>query len=164
MGKKGIEIVASKIDVDEVIADLNQAYADEWIAHYQYWLAAHWVSGINADAISSRLTAQSADELLHAEKFANRIMELGGTPVMDFAKLVEVGGCGYSAPPEDQGNLKQVIEDVIKAERCAIDFYNRMVEKYRDKDYVTFELFKAVLLDEVGDEDEWEDLLSQQPQ
>lgn len=163
MGKKGIEIVAAKIDISEVISDLNKAYADEWLAHYQYWLAAHWVSGINADAISSRLTAQSADELLHAEKFANRIMELGGEPVMDFTKITQVAGCGYKSPPKDQSDLKQVIQDVIDAERCAIDFYNKMTEKYKDKDYVTYELFKAVLLDEVSDEDEWEDLLVQQP-
>ena len=163
MGKKGIEIVAAKINIDEVVADLNKAYADEWMAHYQYWIAAHWVSGINADAISSRLTTQSADELMHAERFANRIMELGGEPVMDFAKLPEVGGCGYKAPPKEQSDLKQVIQDVIDAERCAIDFYNEMTNKYKDKDYVTYELFKTVLLDEVSDEDEWEDLLAQQP-
>lgn len=163
MGKKGTEIVAEKIDISEVIADLNKVYADEWLAHYQYWLAALWVGGINADAISSRLTTQSADELLHAEKFANRIIELGGEPVMDFTKLIEVAGCGYKAPPKNQNDLKQVISDVIAAERCAIDFYNKMTEKYRDKDYVTFELFKAVLLDEVSDEDEWESLLEQQP-
>ena len=36
MGKKGIEIVAEKIDINEVISDLNKAY--EWCAHYQYWL------------------------------------------------------------------------------------------------------------------------------
>ncbi len=29
MGKKGIEIVAEKIDINEVISDLNKAYADE---------------------------------------------------------------------------------------------------------------------------------------
>jgi len=29
MGKKGIEIVAARIDVNEVISDLNKAYADE---------------------------------------------------------------------------------------------------------------------------------------
>jgi len=87
MGKKGREIVQAKIDVNIVISDLNKAYADEWCAHFQYWLAAHWVSGINADAVSSRLTTQSADELMHAERFANRIIELGGVPEMDFAKL-----------------------------------------------------------------------------
>ena len=84
MGKKGIEIVAAKTDINEVISDLNKAYADEWCAHFQYWLAGHWVSGINADAVSSRLITQSADELLHAEKFANRIIELGGEPENGF--------------------------------------------------------------------------------
>jgi ferritin-like protein len=34
MGKKGKEIV--KANVDEVIKDLNTAYSDEWLAHYQY--------------------------------------------------------------------------------------------------------------------------------
>ena len=29
MGKKGIEIVAEKIGINEVISDLNKAYADE---------------------------------------------------------------------------------------------------------------------------------------
>jgi len=163
MGKKGIEIVAAKIDVNEVISDLNKAYADEWCAHYQYWLAAHWVSGINADAVSSRLTEQSADELVHAERFANRIIELGGEPEMDFASLPDVAAGGYKAPPKDSSNLKQVIQDVIDAERGAVDFYNKMTEKYKDKDYVTYELFKTVLLDEVSDEDEWEDLIAQQP-
>jgi len=33
VGKKGIEIVAAKIDINEVISDLNKAYADEWCAH-----------------------------------------------------------------------------------------------------------------------------------
>jgi len=54
-------------------------------------------------------------------------------------------------------------KDVFDAERCAIGFYNKMTEKYKDRDYVTYELFKTVLLDEVSDEDEWEDLLVQQP-
>jgi bacterioferritin len=67
MGKKGREIVQQKISIEEVVSDLNKAYADEGLAHYQYWLTAHWMSGINADAITSRLTTQSADELLHAE-------------------------------------------------------------------------------------------------
>ena len=38
MGQKGKQIV--EIDVNEVIKDLNSAYADEWLAHYQYFLYA----------------------------------------------------------------------------------------------------------------------------
>jgi ferritin-like protein len=37
-----------------------------------------------------------------------------------------------------------------------------MVEKYKDKDVVTYELFRNILIDEVSDEDEWENLLEQQ--
>ena len=36
MGQKGKEIL--EIDVNEVIQDLNSAYADEWLSHYQYLL------------------------------------------------------------------------------------------------------------------------------
>ncbi len=106
---------------------------------------------------------QIIQDVIDAERCANRIMELGGEPVMNFTELPEVGGCGYKAPPKEQSDLKQIIQDVIDAERCAIGFYNKMTDKYKDKDYVTHELFKAVLLDEVSDEEEWEDLLAQQP-
>jgi bacterioferritin (cytochrome b1) len=58
-------------------------------------LAAHWVSGINADAVSSRLTTQSADELVHAERFANRIIELGGVAPSDIFDSIS-GPAEYS--------------------------------------------------------------------
>ena len=37
MGTKGIEIVG--MDVQQLIDLLNKAFADEWFAYYQYWLA-----------------------------------------------------------------------------------------------------------------------------
>jgi ferritin-like protein len=36
MGQKGKEIV--EISVQELIDDLNSAYADEWLSHFQYFL------------------------------------------------------------------------------------------------------------------------------
>ena len=158
MGKLGREIV--KADVDEVIKDLLKAYADEWLAHYQYWVAAQWIRGIDADTLRPVLLKQSEDELKHAEKVARRIIQLGGKPLLDFSKLLETSGCGYIKPPEDPTDIRRVIEDVIKAERCAIKFYNEMVEKYRHTDVVTHELFEELLEDEVDDEEEWENFLS----
>ena len=38
MGTKGRQIVG--MDVYELFGILNQAVADEWLAHYQYWLGA----------------------------------------------------------------------------------------------------------------------------
>ena len=36
MGTKGREIVG--MDVDQLLKLLNMAFADEWLAYYQYWL------------------------------------------------------------------------------------------------------------------------------
>jgi bacterioferritin len=43
MGTKGRQIVG--MDVDELLGILNQAFADEWLAYYQYWLGAKIVKG-----------------------------------------------------------------------------------------------------------------------
>jgi bacterioferritin len=43
LGRKSKEIVKAKLE--DVITDLNKAYADEWLAHYQYWLTAQWIRG-----------------------------------------------------------------------------------------------------------------------
>jgi bacterioferritin len=43
MGTKGIEIVG--MDVKQLLNLLNIAFADEWLAYYQYWLGAKVVKG-----------------------------------------------------------------------------------------------------------------------
>jgi bacterioferritin len=156
LGRKSKEIVRAKIE--DVITDLNKAYADEWLAHYQYWLTALWIRGMDADTLRDTLTQQSADELMHAEKLGNRIIQLGGTPVMSPNRLLEVSGCGYKEPPTDAANLKQVIEIVLEAEACAIETYSKLSEKYRTTDVVTHEIFEELLEDEVEDEEQWEKL------
>lgn len=152
MGKTGIEIV--KANITELISDLLKAYADEWLAHYQYWVAAQWIRGVDADTLKPVLLKQSDDELKHAEKLARRTMQLGGRPVLDFAKLLQTSGCGYIPPPEDPTDLRKLIEDVLKAEKCAIKFYSQIVDKYRTTDTVTHEIFEELLEDEVDDEEE----------
>ncbi len=158
MGKKGREIVKAKID--EVIKDLNTAYSDEWLAHYQYWLTAKWIKGLDADTLRPVLEQQSLDELGHAKELAERIIQLGGEPIMHPSQLIEKCGCGYKQPPKDPTDLKQVIQDVLEAEACAITFYSGMVEKYRTTDLVTHEIFEDLLRDEVDDEEQWEKFLA----
>ena len=147
MGKKAKEIVRASIP--EVLKDLNTAYSDEWLAHFQYWYTAKWIKGLDADTLKPVLEGQSADELGHAGKIADRILQLGGRPVANPSRLLETCGCGFKEPPEDPTNLKRVIQDVLEAEACAIGFYSKMAEKYRTTDMVTHELFEDLLKDEV---------------
>lgn len=154
MGSKSREIV--KANIEELLNDLTAAYSDEWLAHYQYWLMSMRVRGIDADALRSVLEEQSQDELGHARKIADRILQLGGELVMNPSALAEKAGCGYMEPPVDRADIEGVIENVLSAEACAIETYSRLAEKYRNSDIVTHELFEDLLKDEVEDEETWE--------
>ena len=154
MGQKGKQIV--EIDVNEVIKDLNSAYADEWLAHYQYFLYAQVMQGMDAEQLKEKLEIQSNDEMNHAKILLNRILELGGKPTTD---INSASTCGFSPPPDDPHNLNSIIELVLKGERCAIEKYNNLAKKYHMKDLVTHEIFEDFLKDEVSDEEDWENFL-----
>jgi bacterioferritin len=154
MGKKGQEIV--EIELDEVIKDLNSAYADEWLAHYQYFLYAQIIEGYAAEILKSKLEEQSKDELKHAEELIERILQLGGEPTTD---VMKASTCGFSEPPADRSDLASIVELVLKGERCAIEKYNKLAKKYHMKDLVTHEIFEDLLVDEVADEEDWENFL-----
>ncbi|MDQ6724400.1 MAG: ferritin [Thermoproteota archaeon] len=140
MGQKGREIV--EIDVKEVINDLNSAFADEWLSHFQYFLYAQVIEGINADILKKELEQQSMDEMNHAKILANRIIQLGGIPT---TKLTETSTCGFSPPPENRTDLRRIVELVLEGERCAIEKYNKLAKKYHMKDLVTHEIFEDYL-------------------
>ena len=145
-----------KRDINEVIKDLNSAYADEWLSHYQYFLYAQVIEGINAEILKEKLEEQSKDEMNHAKVLINRILELDGKPTTD---IMKASTCGFSDPPEDYSDLALVIEHVLEGEICAIEKYNTLAKKYHMKDLVTHEIFEDMLKDEVSDKEDWENFL-----
>ena len=98
MGPKGREIVG--MDVEQLLKLLNMAFADEWLAYYQYWLGAKVVKGPMKDAVIAELLQHATDELRHAGMIAARIIQLGGTTVTEPKKWYDVTSCGYDAPDD----------------------------------------------------------------
>jgi bacterioferritin len=80
MGTKGREIVG--MDIDKLIELLNKALADEWLAYYQYWIGAKVVKGPMRGAVEAELMEHAGEELQHAEMLIERIIQLGGTPLL----------------------------------------------------------------------------------
>lgn len=150
MGDKGKEIV--RMNVDELINKLSRAFADEWLAYYQYWVGAKVVKGVMKEAAVAELTQHAADELRHAEILAGRIMQLGGTPILRPEEWYKMTNCGYSAPEDP--SVGAILEQNVKGERCAIDVYNRLLEATKDKDLVTYNIALQILQDEVEHEED----------
>jgi len=155
MGTKGREIVG--MDVKQVTGWLNKAFADEWLAYYQYWIGAKVVRGPMKEAVIAELTQHAGDELRHADMLAVRIIQLGGTPIIRPEDWYKMTNCGYEAPEDP--SVKAVLEQNIKGERCAIDAYNRLLESTRGKDPVTYNLTLQILQDEVEHEEDLQALL-----
>ena len=40
MARESVKILQGKLDVESLIAQLNAALAEEWLAYYQYWVGA----------------------------------------------------------------------------------------------------------------------------
>lgn len=157
MGKKGREIV--KLNVQEIIDDLNRAYADEWLAGYYYRLAAILAAGINAPTVADMLKNSSTSELSHADRIAERIIQLGGEPIRNFGQLESKANCPEFRMPEDPRDMEGILRAVLETERSAIGVYESLLNKAQDKDVVTYELIEELLVEEVADEEEVENLL-----
>jgi bacterioferritin len=150
MGTRGREIVG--IDLSKLTELLNKAFADEWLAYYQYWVGAKVVKGPMKEAVISELTEHAADELRHSEMLTARIMQLGGTPILKPEDWYKMTNCGYDAPQDP--SVKAILEQNIKGEQCAIDVYNRLLELTKDKDPVTYNIVLQILQDEVEHEED----------
>jgi ferritin-like protein len=120
MGTKGIEIVG--MDVQQLLNVLNKAFADEWLAYYQYWLGAKVVKGPMKEVVIAELLQHATDELRHAGMVAGRIIQLGGTPVTEPKKWYEVTSCGYDAP--DDPFVETILNQTSKASGALLVFTN----------------------------------------
>lgn len=154
MGKRGTEII--KGDVNEIIEMLNKAYADEWLAYYQYWIGAKIVKGPMKDAVIAELLQHSLDELRHAGMLADRIIQMGGTPLVSPPEWIAHCNCGYQAPIDPE--VMKILEQNISGERCAITVYSKILDKIRVDDPVTYNIVLQILQDEVMHEEDLQNL------
>ena len=154
MGTKGREIVGPK--ADELIELLNKALADEWLAYYQYWIGSKIVVGPMKGEVMTELTEHAADELRHAEMLVMRIIQLGGTPILDPDDWKKLTNCGYDAPTDPF--VRKILEQNIKGEQCAIDTYQKLMGITKDIDPITYEMALEIMRDEVEHEDDLQGL------
>jgi len=151
MAKRGNSIIKG-LEIQEIIDKLNRAYADEWLAYYQYFIEGKVVKGIMKDAAIAELNQHAADELRHANMVADRILQLGGTPLLNPKEWFTHTHCGYEEPTDF--DVVKILDDAIKGEQCAISVYSDIAEMTRDKDIVTYDIVSEILADEVEHEED----------
>lgn len=116
---------------------LNDAIAREIAVSIQYMWQHVQVIGVKGIAIQNQFKQTAIAEMKHAEKIAERLWYLEGTPTTKPA-VIEVGG-----------NLKEFLELDAKAEADAILLYKKIIEQaMSEADVTTAFIFKEILEDE----------------
>jgi bacterioferritin len=155
VGTKGREIVS--MDMDRLLELLNKAFADEWLAYFQYWVGAKVAKGPMRGEVAAELEQHAGDELKHAGMLTERIIQLGGTPILKPEDWYKMTNCAYEAPEDP--SVQALLEQNIRGEQCAIDVYQRLLDAIRGKDTVTYHIALEILEDEVEHEEDLEALL-----
>ena len=159
MGVKGRQIVNSS--VKDVIDALRQAYIAEWTAHYTFQLAANLSAGLDSRTVAEYLRKSAADELVHANRLAERLRQLGSEPPRTVGDMERESKMPSVALPEDPRDVQGILRTALAIERHAIDLYQNLYDITVHGDPVTNELVTEILVEEVAEEDEIESLLGE---
>ncbi len=147
-GEFAIKIV--KFPMPKLLEMLNKAYADEWIAYHQYWTCARIVEGPMRALIAKEMEEHAQEEYDHVKQIADRIIQLGGKPLLSPMLWYKHTGCSYDATKNVY--VKEVLRENIKGEQCAITSYNHMLELIENKDPLTYDMILKILAKEVEHE------------
>ncbi len=122
---------------EELKTMLNKAIAREIQVSVQYMWQHIQVVGVKGVSVQDKFKQTAIAEMKHAEKIAERLWYLGGTPTTKPDSIV-VGG-----------TLKEFLENDTKAEEEAITMYKSIIGMaQKEGDVTTAFIFKEILEDE----------------
>jgi bacterioferritin len=122
---------------DELKSLLDAAVAREIQVSIQYMWQHVQVVGVKAVAVQDKFKETAIEEMKHAEKIAERLWYLGGTPTTKPTPIT-VGK-----------TLKEFLELDTKAEVEAVEMYRQIIQlATKEGDVTTAFMFKEILEDE----------------
>ena len=121
-----------------VIECLNQSLASELRAINQYWLHYRMLEDWGFSKLAAKAREESMGEMMHADRFVERILFLGGLPNLQTLNPLRIGQ-----------NIQEVLECDLAAELEAREMYQenrRICEKASD--YASMTLFDSLIAEE----------------
>ena len=121
----------------ELLELLNKAIAREIGVSVQYMWQHVMAMGMKSPEVKDIFEDIAIQEMKHAEKIAERLFYLGGTPTTK-PTPIKVGG-----------SLKEMVEADLEAENEAIEMYRKIIDlASENEDSTTRLLFEEILTDE----------------
>ena len=124
---------------DKIIKKLNEALGRELAEVVKYMHQSFWVKGPKRKKMVAFFREQSQESMGHAIQLGEKIVDMGGVPVV---KILEI----YEPKPH---NMKAMLLECVEDERRAKEGYEAMLPLISgDKDL--YKMIKALAKEEAG--------------
>ena len=143
-------------DREAVIAMLNDALATELLCVLRYKRHYFTVSGPNTGHIKAEFLEHAQQEQDHADRIAERIVQLNGSPNFNPATLTARSHAEY----DDSDDVQAMVRADLIAERVAIESYRQMIVAIGDKDPTTRNMLVEIMAVEEEHADDMRDLMA----
>jgi bacterioferritin len=141
----------------DIIKLLNDSLATELVCVLRYRRHHFTADGLASPKIAEEFLVHANEEQGHADRLAQRIVQLGGEPDFSPDSLSKRSHAAY----DDSSDLKAMIKANLIAERVAIETYSQIIALIGDKDSTTRRLLEDILSDEQQHADELKDWLAE---
>jgi bacterioferritin len=140
----------------DIVKLLNDSLATELVCVLRYKRHHFTAQGLASPKIAEEFLVHANEEAGHADRLAQRIVQLGGEPDFSPDSLSTRSHATYDGPSD----LKAMIKSNLIAERVAIETYSQLIALIGDKDATTRRLLEDILSDEQEHADELKDWLA----
>jgi bacterioferritin len=144
-------------DRTTVLRLLNEALATEIVCALRYRRHYYMANGLQSEAVKKEFLEHADEELEHAHRLAERIVQLDGEPDLNPDGLAERSHAEYV----EGSTLTDMIRENLVAERVAIDSYKEMIAFIGQDDPTTKRLLESILAMEEEHADDLSSLLAQ---
>lgn len=140
----------------DLVKLLNESLATELLCVLRYKRHHFTATGLASPRIAEEFMVHANEEAAHADRIAQRIVQLGGEPDFSPDTLSQRSHAAY----DESTDLKAMIRANLVAERVAIESYSQMIKLVGDHDSTTRRLLEDILSDEQEHAEELKDWLT----
>lgn len=156
-------VVKSGINLDTLVDLLVRNAAAELTTFYYYTILRVNLIGLEGEGLKEIAETARIEDRNHFEALVPRIYELGGALPADMKAFHDCSACPPAPLPKDPTKVRDILEVLVNAERCAVHGYTHICDMTAGKDHRTYDLALAILNEEIEHESWFSEFLGEGP-
>jgi ferritin-like protein len=119
--------------------------------------------GLEGEGLKEITEDARIEDRNHFEALVPRIYELGGSLPKSMIDFHNVSACPPAFVPADPRNIRDMLQVLVEAERCAVRGYTEICNMTFGKDHRTYDLSLAILHEEIEHEGGFSEFIGEGP-